>query len=82
MAKIIKNKVSLHGKIVTLKRDGKNVEGVLLSKTLKQGEDEKFMFRWKNKNGNACVSDTTDSEILYIKESLNKAVDKEEKIKE
>ena len=72
MAKIIRNKVSLHGRIVTLKREGKDVEGVLLSKTLKQGEDEKFMFKWRNSDGNPCVSETTDSEIYKIKDSLNK----------
>lgn len=74
MGATFKNPNTLHGKKVSLERAGKKVNGVLLSRNLKEGESESFNFRWVDENGSTCVCPITDEELQSIKGSLSKPV--------
>lgn len=63
MGSVFYNKENLHGKIITLKRDGEDVKGVILAKNLRNG-DSGFSFRWINKSGVTCMSVITPEELI------------------
>jgi len=69
MGAVIRNEDSLHGKRVKLNRGGKEVNGVMVAKDMRNHAGE-YSFRWADVNGATCINDITEEEIDEIKESM------------
>lgn len=59
------NKEDLHGKVVTLTREGKKRKGVVLAKDLKK-LSENLVFQWKSDDGKSCISPIGDDELKML----------------
>ena len=59
---VLKTPKTLHGTVVKLTRNGKKVNGILLSKD-KQGPSDNLSFQWKSENGSLNVSEVTKQEV-------------------
>ena len=64
---VIRSTPTLHGRAVKLIRGGAEVNGVLMSKNIKQGPTDNLIFKWNDKNGVSCISDVTKTELEKIK---------------
>lgn len=65
---VIRSPLILHGKSVRLVRGGKEVSGLLTSKDGQLGISGRFTFQWTNDNGENCISDVSEDEIMELKE--------------
>ena len=70
MGAVIRNQSDLHGKVITLKRGGKDVRGVLLAQDGRFCSDE-FAFRWSNASG-VKIDLVSSDELSNIRKSLEK----------
>ena len=72
MGATFENKQDMHGKRVTLVRDGKERKGVILARDLRK-LSENLVFQWKSDDGKSCISpiDDDDLQTLQKKETEN-----------
>jgi uncharacterized protein YodC (DUF2158 family) len=68
MGAVIRNQNELHGKVVTLKRGGKDVSGVLLAQDSRFFSGE-FAFKWTDKSG-VKIDAVSEEELDNIKKSF------------
>ena len=78
MGSIFKNQAELHGRVITLVREGKERKGVIMTQDMKN-KSGKFMFKWTSDNGKSSLGLVNDDELKNLQnvEEIKTNADKE-----